>query len=100
MDISTRRLNVSDMHSFFEKLSCASPLLISDYDGTLASFRKDRGNAFISEKTKLLLKKIIYSGGVITILSGRNQRKLINLFLFRLKYGDATVGNAGQPTGI
>jgi len=76
MDMNASRLNVSDMHSFFEKLSGPSPLLISDYDGTLVSFRKDRMNAFISEKTKSLLKKIINSGGFITILSGRQSKEI------------------------
>lgn len=70
------RLEPDKYLSFFSSYRKASPLLVTDYDGTLAPFVKEREKAFLTPKTKSLLKLIFEAGGEIIIVSGRKPEEI------------------------
>ncbi len=70
------RLEPDKYLSFFSSCRKASPLLVTDYDGTLAPFVKERDMALIPPKTKSLLKSICDAGGEVIIVSGRRPEEI------------------------
>jgi len=72
MDLSGPMTGLESLGGLFSSFSSRSkPLLVSDYDGTLAPFRRERGEAVPLPEIKELLGRIIGAGGDVIILSGR-----------------------------
>ena len=76
MGIAPTRLEPGEYSSFFSSYKKASPLLVSDYDGTLAPFAREREKAFLTPKTRSLLKSISEAGGEVIIVSGRKPEEI------------------------
>jgi len=76
MGIAPPRLEPDKYISFFSSYKKASPLLVTDYDGTLTPFVKDREKAFLTPNTRSLLKSIIEAGGEVIIVSGRKPEEI------------------------
>jgi len=55
------------------------PLLVSDYDGTLAPFRKERNEAVPPPSVRRALEAILEAGGDLLILSGRRAEEVASL---------------------
>lgn len=74
-------LNKNKLEEFFENLKVANKsVLMLDYDGTLAPFKKDRNQAFPYKGVRNILQKLIQSGRTrIVIISGRWTKDLIPL---------------------
>lgn len=70
------RLEPDNYLSFFSSYKKASPLLVTDYDGTLAPFVKEREKAYLPPKTKSILKSICEAGGEVIIVSGRKPEEI------------------------
>ncbi|MDD4160813.1 MAG: trehalose-phosphatase [Synergistaceae bacterium] len=51
-------------------------MFVTDYDGTLAPFVKEREKAFLAPATRSLLKSICDAGGKIIIVSGRKTEEI------------------------
>lgn len=79
MDIAPFRLRPEEYASFFSQYASVSPLLVTDYDGTLAPFRKERLKAFPEPKTQSLLKSICDSNARLVVLSGRGSEEVFKL---------------------
>jgi trehalose 6-phosphate phosphatase len=69
------------IESLLESVSRApQSLLMLDYDGTLAPFRKNRGEAFPYPGFALLLQEIVCTGRTrVVVISGRDANELIPL---------------------
>lgn len=76
MGITPIRLEPEQYISVFSSYKKASPLLVTDYDGTLTPFVKEREKASLSPKTKSLLKSICEAGGDVIIVSGRKPEEI------------------------
>lgn len=76
MDVTSSKLGLKDLVDFFASFSSTRPLLVSDYDGTLAPFHRERSEAVPSGKTIDLMQSIIEAGGDIIILSGRKSEEI------------------------
>lgn len=70
------RLEPDNFISYFSSYKKVSPVLVADYDGTLAPFVKEREKSFLTPKTKSLLKLIYEAGGEIIIVSGRKPEEI------------------------
>lgn len=70
------RLGPDKYLSFFFSYKKESPLLVTDYDGTLAPFVKERQKAYLPPKTKFILKSICEAGGEVIIVSGRKPEEI------------------------
>ncbi len=79
LDLGLPGKGIGDLGPFFDSFLSACPLLVSDYDGTLAPFRKERGEAVPEEKIRRLLMKISVSGGDVVVLSGRRAEEVAAL---------------------
>ena len=79
VDIGHPGLGLSDLEGFFGSFGGVSPLLVSDYDGTLAPFRRERSEAVPSEETKDLLQRILEAGGEFVLLTGREASEAASL---------------------
>lgn len=79
LDIGHPGLGLSDLEGFFDSFSGVSPLLVSDYDGTLAPFRRERDEAVPPEETKRLLRRIVETGGEFILLTGREASEAASL---------------------
>ena len=79
MDLVLPEKRIGDLGPFFSSFSSTRPLLVSDYDGTLAPFRKERGEAVPDENIRRLLREISEEGGEIVILSGRRADEVAGL---------------------
>lgn len=79
MDIAPYRLRPEEYASFFSRYTPNSPLLVTDYDGTLAPFRKERLMAFPEPETLSLLKSICDTNARLVILSGRSSDEVFKL---------------------
>ena len=71
LDIGHPGFGLADLEEFFGSFCGVSPLLVSDYDGTLAPFRRERGEAVPPEETKDLVRRIAETGGEFILLTGR-----------------------------
>ena len=78
MGLAPTRLEPDKYSSFFSSYKKASPLLVTDYDGTLAPFVKDREKAFLPPKTKILMGSILEAGGEVIIVSGRRPEEILD----------------------
>lgn len=78
MGLAPTRLKPDKYISFFSSYKKASPVLVTDYDGTLAPFVQDREKAFLTPKTRSLLKLINEAGGEVIIVSGRRPEEILN----------------------
>ncbi|MDD2351380.1 MAG: trehalose-phosphatase [Synergistaceae bacterium] len=78
MGLAPIRLKPDKYISFFSSYKKASPVLVTDYDGTLAPFVKDREKAFLTPKTRSLLKLINEAGGEVIIVSGRRPEEILD----------------------
>ncbi|NLD06358.1 MAG: trehalose-phosphatase [Synergistaceae bacterium] len=76
MGITPIRLEPDKYISFFSSYKKSLPLLVTDYDGTLTPFVKEREKASLSPKTKSLLKSICEAGGDVIIVSGRKPEEI------------------------
>ena len=72
MDLSCPMKGIESPGGSFPSFGRSKPLLVSDYDGTLAPFRRERGDAVPLPEVKELLGQIIKAGGDVIILSGRD----------------------------
>ncbi|MGH9339308.1 MAG: trehalose-phosphatase [Acidobacteriota bacterium] len=75
-------LNASvDLDAFFAHLGrVARPVLLLDYDGTLAPFQVDRSQAFPYPEARERVEKIVQSGATrLVLISGRSTADLIPL---------------------
>lgn len=82
MDSDTDVKNINNkLADFFENLKIANKsVLMLDYDGTLAPFKKDRNRAFPYKGVRDILKKLILTERTrIVIISGRWTEDLIPL---------------------
>lgn len=79
MGVTPPRLRPDEYDSFFSVYEHISPLLISDYDGTLAPFRTERADALPEPHTQALLGSISEAGGEVVILSGRTSEEVRGL---------------------
>lgn len=79
LDIGHPGLRLSDLEGFFGSFGGVSPLLVSDYDGTLAPFRRERGEAVTPEETKELIRRIMEAGGEFVLLTGREASEAASL---------------------
>lgn len=82
MVLKPPRLTPEEYVHFFSAYDRVSPLLISDYDGTLAPFRKEREKAVPGAQTQDLLGAICDAGGEVILVSGRcaeEVRQLVSL---------------------
>ena len=78
MGLAPILLKASQYSSFFSPYKKVSPLLVTDYDGTLAPFVKDREKAFLPPKIKFLLESISQTGGEVIIVSGRRPEEILS----------------------
>ena len=81
MVLKPPRLTPEEYVHFFSAYDRVSPLLISDYDGTLAPFRR-RGRRLFRAQTQDLLGAICDAGGEVILVSGRcaeEVRQLVSL---------------------
>jgi trehalose 6-phosphate phosphatase len=72
MDLSGSMPGLESLGGLFSSFGRPKPILVSDYDGTLAPFRRERGDAVPLPEVKELLWRIISAGGDVMILSGRD----------------------------
>lgn len=79
MGLTPPRLTPERYGDFFSGYCRTSPLLVSDYDGTLAPFRKERDKALPDPHAKELLISICDAGGKLVILSGRSSEEVRSL---------------------
>ena len=79
MDLSGSLPGFESLGGLFSSISLSKPLLVSDYDGTLAPFRRERGEAVPLPEVKELLGRIIGAGGGVIILSGREAGEVFSL---------------------
>jgi trehalose 6-phosphate phosphatase len=75
------KLSKSLIESFLQRVSRApQSLLMLDYDGTIAPFRKNRGEAHLYPGFALLLQEIVCTGRTrVAVVSGRDANELIPL---------------------
>lgn len=67
----------SNYASFFEQLRCLEQrVLLLDYDGTLAPFRKEREQAYPYAEVPNLLNQVQASGTRLVLVSGRRAREV------------------------
>lgn len=76
LDLIPPGKGIGDLDPFLSTFSSARPLLVSDYDGTLAPFRRERGEALPGEHIRSLLMEIAAEGGEIVVLSGRRAEEV------------------------
>lgn len=76
LDLIPPGKGIGDLGPFLSTFSSARPLLVSDYDGTLAPFRRERGEALPGEHIRSLLMEIAAEGGEIVVLSGRRAEEV------------------------
>lgn len=79
MDLTDLRSLEEATEQFFSSFKEGSPLLVSDYDGTLAPFRKERDEAVPPPSVRSALEAILESGGDLLILSGRRAGEVARL---------------------
>ncbi|MBL3539095.1 trehalose-phosphatase [Aminivibrio sp.] len=74
-------MGLSDLEGFFESFRGVgvSPLLVSDYDGTLVPFRRERDEAVPSRETRDLVRRIGEAGGEFILLTGREASEAASL---------------------
>ena len=85
LDLAAPRKGIDDLDLFFSSFFLTRPLLVCDYDGTLAPFRKERAEAVPEEKVRLLLLEILDEGGDIVVLSGRRAEEVAGLLRLPLE---------------
>lgn len=76
LDLGRPEKGIGDLGPFLSSFPSTRPLLVSDYDGTLAPFRKERGDAVPGENVRHLLMEITDEGGEIVVLSGRRAEEV------------------------
>ena len=79
LDLVRPEKGIGDLGPFFSSFPSTRPLLVSDYDGTLAPFRKERGEAVPDENVRRLLMEISEEGGEVVVLSGRKAAEVAAL---------------------
>ena len=102
MGIAPTRLEPGEYSSFFSSYKKASTLLVSDYDGTLAPFAREREKAFLTPKTRSLLKSISEAGGEVIIVSGRKPEEIYDFIELPLEiwgcHGMERIDKYGRST--
>lgn len=79
VDLDYPRPGLGALEGFFASFRGVRPLLVSDYDGTIAPFRRERNEAVPPEETRLLLRKIMGAGGDFILLTGREASEAASL---------------------
>ncbi|NLM71109.1 MAG: trehalose-phosphatase [Synergistaceae bacterium] len=79
MDLTDRSSFEEATGRFFSSFKGVKPLLVSDYDGTLAPFRKERDEATPLPPVRRALRAILDAGGDLVILSGRRATEVASL---------------------
>lgn len=79
MALAPLRLKPGEYGAFFAECVKGTPLLISDYDGTLAPFSKRRDEALVKPDTRRLLSSIIETDTRLVILTGRPSKEAAGL---------------------
>ncbi|MFA7621983.1 MAG: trehalose-phosphatase [Aminobacteriaceae bacterium] len=79
MDLTDLRSLEEVTEQFFRSVKEGSPLLVSDYDGTLAPFKRERDEAVPPLKVKRALEAILEAEGDLVILSGRRADEVARL---------------------
>ena len=85
LDLAPPEKGIGDLAPFFSSFVSTRPLLVSDYDGTLAPFRKERDEAVPEENIRHLLMEISEEGGEIIVLSGRRAEEVAGLLALPLE---------------
>ena len=102
MGLMPARLAPDKFLSFFSPWGKSSPLLLTDYDGTLTPFVKEREKAFLPPKTKFLLKSICEAGGEVIIVSGRKPEEIYDFIELPLEiwgcHGMERIDKYGRST--
>ncbi len=79
LDLVCPKKGIDDLAPFFSSFPSTRPLLVSDYDGTLAPFRRERDEAVPGGNIRRLLREIIDEGGEVVVLSGRKAEEVAAL---------------------